>query len=160
MTTIFTQNDNFDNFEWNKSHFVHFLSLQQHLFSSQLEISHVLNGTTAEIQHRKWGPRSLDSRKEYLGRLWTWLSPSKSWISPSSPSTSLKVEGAQLGKGGTVVCICNHQTWKKAMQEFIIDWTSLKVEGTKKGKYCGVCMQPLNSNKRDWKGFQYHDVGI
>ena len=101
--------------------------------------------------------RSLDSRKEYLGRLWTWLSPSKSWISPSSPSTSLKVEGAQLGKGGTVVCIWNHQTWKKAMQEFIIDWTSLKA---KKGRYCGVRMQPLNSNKRDWKGFQSYDVGI
>ena len=31
----------------------HFVSLQQQLFSSQLEISHILNGTTPEIQHRK-----------------------------------------------------------------------------------------------------------
>ena len=53
MTTISTQNDNFDHFEWNKCHFVHLLSL----FSSQLEISHVLNGPTPENQHRKWGPR-------------------------------------------------------------------------------------------------------
>ena len=37
MTTIFSQNDNFNNFEWN-SHFLHFLSLQKHSFSSQLEI--------------------------------------------------------------------------------------------------------------------------
>ena len=59
MTIIFTQNDNFDHFEWNICHFVHLLSLYQHLFSSQLEISQVLNGTTPEIQHRKWGPKYL-----------------------------------------------------------------------------------------------------
>ena len=52
MPTIFTQNDNFDHFEWNRCHFLRLLSLQQHLFSSQLEISHVLNGTTPKIQHR------------------------------------------------------------------------------------------------------------
>ena len=32
-------------------HFVHLLSLKQHLFSSQLEISRALNGQTAENQH-------------------------------------------------------------------------------------------------------------
>ena len=38
----------------NSCHFVHLLSLQQHLFSSQFGISHVLvNGTTPKIQHRK-----------------------------------------------------------------------------------------------------------
>ena len=37
----------------NRCHFVHLLSLYQHLFSSQPEISHVLNGTISEIQHRK-----------------------------------------------------------------------------------------------------------
>ena len=26
------------------------------IFSSQLEIGHVLNGTTPKIQHRNWGP--------------------------------------------------------------------------------------------------------
>ena len=31
----------------------HFVSLLQHLFSSQLEISDVLNETTPEIRHRK-----------------------------------------------------------------------------------------------------------
>ena len=40
MTTIFTQNDNFDHFE----NFCVF---------TQLVISHVLKGTTPEIQHRK-----------------------------------------------------------------------------------------------------------
>ena len=53
MSTIFTQNDNFDHFEWNRCHFEHLLRLYKHLFSSQFEISHVLNGTTHEIQHRK-----------------------------------------------------------------------------------------------------------
>ena len=33
--------------------FCQLLSLKQQLFSSQLEISHVLNWTTSEIQHRK-----------------------------------------------------------------------------------------------------------
>ena len=36
-------------FEWYRCHFVHLLRLYQHLFSSQLEISHVLNGTTPEF---------------------------------------------------------------------------------------------------------------
>ena len=59
MTIIFTQNHNFDHFEWNRCHFVHLLSLYQHLFSSQLEISHMLNGTTPENQHRNRGPKLL-----------------------------------------------------------------------------------------------------
>ena len=29
ITTVFTQNDNFDHFEWNKCHFVHLISLWQ-----------------------------------------------------------------------------------------------------------------------------------
>ena len=33
MTTIFTQNDNFDHFEWIRCHFVHFLRLHQHLYA-------------------------------------------------------------------------------------------------------------------------------
>ena len=55
MITIFTQNDYFHHFEWNRYHFVDLLSLWQHLSSSQLEIGHMINGTTHEIQHRKWG---------------------------------------------------------------------------------------------------------
>ena len=51
MTTIFSRNDNFDHFE---CIFVHLLSLyNQYLFNSQLEISHVLNGTTPEIKMLK-----------------------------------------------------------------------------------------------------------
>jgi hypothetical protein len=50
MTTIFTQNDNFDHFE-------SVAQLVKQLHSSQLEISHVLNGTTPESQHRKWEPK-------------------------------------------------------------------------------------------------------
>ena len=42
------QNDNFNNFEWNTCNFVHLLSLKQHSFFSQLEMSHVLNGPTAK----------------------------------------------------------------------------------------------------------------
>jgi hypothetical protein len=34
---------------------MHLLSLQQNLFSSQLEISHMSNGKTLEKQHRKRG---------------------------------------------------------------------------------------------------------
>lgn len=59
MKTIFTQNDNLNHFGWNRCHFLHLLSLQQHLFSYQLEISHVLIGTTSEIQQRKGGPKFL-----------------------------------------------------------------------------------------------------
>ena len=66
MTCIFTQNDNFDNFKWNSCHFVHLLSLLQHLFSSQLEISHVVNGPTAKNQHRCRGPKIwVKSRHNY-----------------------------------------------------------------------------------------------
>ena len=46
------QNDNFGNFGWNSCHFVRLLILYQHLFSSQLEISRLLNGPTAQNQHR------------------------------------------------------------------------------------------------------------
>ena len=79
ITCIFTQNDNFDHFEWNRCHLVHLLSLQQHLFSSQLEIGHVLNRTNPEIQHRKWGPLSLvflinqekfSNETTYRSRIW------------------------------------------------------------------------------------------
>ena len=41
----------------------HLLRLQQKSFSSQLEISHMFNGTTLEIQHRKWGPKRLLIKK-------------------------------------------------------------------------------------------------
>ena len=41
--------------------FVHLLSLKQHLFSSQLEISHLLNGTTPKNQHRNREPKQYDS---------------------------------------------------------------------------------------------------
>ena len=56
MTFILIQNDKFDNFEWNCCHSVHLLSFYQYLFSSQLEICHVLNGQSFKNQHRKWGP--------------------------------------------------------------------------------------------------------
>ena len=59
MTIMFSQNDNFDHFEWKRCYFLHLLSLQQNVFSSQLEISHVLNGTTPKIQYREWGPESV-----------------------------------------------------------------------------------------------------
>ena len=36
--------------------------VKQNLFSPQLDINHVLNGTTPKIQHRKWGPKR-DKRK-------------------------------------------------------------------------------------------------
>ena len=69
ITTIFTQNDNFDHFERNRCDFVPLLSLYQHLFPSKLEISHVLNGTTPEIQHRKCGLSELStSNCETLNR--------------------------------------------------------------------------------------------
>ena len=71
--TISTQNDNFNHFEWNRCHFVPLLSFSEHLFSSQLKISHVLNGTTPEIQHGKWGPlknpHKTISTMEKRGRL-------------------------------------------------------------------------------------------
>ena len=54
----FTQNGRNGHFEQKRCHFVHFLSLQQHLFSSQLEISQVLNGTTPKNQHRYKGPKT------------------------------------------------------------------------------------------------------
>ena len=62
MTTIFTQNGNFTNFEWNVCHFVNLLRLQQHLFHSQIEISHVLNGPTVKNQHRCRAPKSSQER--------------------------------------------------------------------------------------------------
>ena len=40
----------------NSCHFVSCSAFNNSLFSSQLEISHVLHGTTPEIQHKKCGP--------------------------------------------------------------------------------------------------------
>ena len=34
------------------------ICMLQNLFTSQLEISQMLNGTTLEIQHKKWGPQT------------------------------------------------------------------------------------------------------
>ena len=68
MRTIFTQNDNFNHFKWNKCNFVHFLryisACNKKIFYSQFEISHVLNGTTPKIQNRKWGPQCLAIEKK------------------------------------------------------------------------------------------------
>ena len=70
MTTIFTQNDNFDHFEWRS--FCAFAQLVSTcIFFSA--ISHVLNGTTLENQHRNRGPtRQLDINVIALGALKSW----------------------------------------------------------------------------------------
>ena len=48
--------------------------LEQQVFSAQLEISHMLNGTTPKIQHRKWGPMPLSETRQpilpYLTSCW------------------------------------------------------------------------------------------
>ena len=51
MTTIFIQNDNFDNFEWSSCHFAFALVVRTAIFS-QLEISHVVNGpkTNSDVE--------------------------------------------------------------------------------------------------------------
>ena len=38
------------------------------MFSSKLEIGHVLNGTTPEIQQRKWGPKMNCDEKKLEGK--------------------------------------------------------------------------------------------
>ena len=43
----------------NSCHFVSCSACNNKLFSSQLEKSHLLNGTTSEVQHRKYGPRGI-----------------------------------------------------------------------------------------------------
>ena len=42
--------------------------LEQQVFSAQLEISHMLNGTTPENQHRKRGPMWVG--KNFLQNKW------------------------------------------------------------------------------------------
>ena len=62
------QNDNFDHFEWNRCHFVHLLSL----LTTQLEIAHMLNGTTPETQKMRTTVRS-NQREDWWKSfpLWT-----------------------------------------------------------------------------------------
>ena len=50
--------------------FCAFAQLLTNLFSSQLEISHVLNGTTPKIQHRKWRPISFFAERDENGHRW------------------------------------------------------------------------------------------
>jgi hypothetical protein len=46
-----------------------FAQLLRTLFSSQLDISHVLNGTTPENQHRKCGPYLLEEIERGFGQI-------------------------------------------------------------------------------------------
>ena len=55
-----TQNGRSCHYQWKWLSFCQLL--QQHLFSSQLEISHVLNGTTPGNQHRNRGPYKIVSQ--------------------------------------------------------------------------------------------------
>ena len=57
MANNFTQNDNFDRVERNRCHFVYLFRLQQHLFSSQLEVCKSrVEWDSSENQHRLRGP--------------------------------------------------------------------------------------------------------
>ena len=57
MANNFTQNDNFDRVEQNRCHFVYLFRLQQHLFSSQLEVCKSrVEWDSSENQHRLRGP--------------------------------------------------------------------------------------------------------
>ena len=70
------QYDNYFHSKWHPNHLEinkcnsgHLHSLELHLFSSQPEISHMLNGTTPETQHRTWGRlwfQLLILRKSFL----------------------------------------------------------------------------------------------
>ena len=65
------------------------------VFFSQLEISHVLNGTTPEIQHRKWGPRW----KVTFAMLWSAKSSSGISQWPNLPVLNKTISIYCLGVG-------------------------------------------------------------